>query len=101
MLCAGFAVLRAVRSSTSDFGEADEDDAVLAGVGEEDVGEAGGDDDEEAVIGERPGGVLAGAAAAEVLAGDENLRARVARVIEDEGGVGLAGAGPSCRRRQS
>ena len=73
------------------LGEADEDHAVLAGVGEEDVGEAGRDDDEEAVVGERPGGVLAGAAAAEVLAGDENLRAGVAGVVEDEGGVGLAG----------
>ena len=70
------------------LGEADEDHAVLAGVGEEDVGEAGGDDDEKAEVGERPGGVLAGAAAAEVLSGDEDLRAGVGGVVEDEGGVG-------------
>ena len=35
----------------------------------------GGDDDEEAEVGERPGGVLARGAAAEVLFGDEDLRA--------------------------
>jgi hypothetical protein len=61
------------------FAEADEDDAVLAGVGEEDVGECGRDDGAEAVVAERPGGVLAARAAAEVLAGDEDLRALVAR----------------------
>ncbi len=75
------------------FGEADEDHAVLAGVGEEDVGEAGGDDGEKAEAGEGPGGVLAGAAAAEVLAGDEDLRALVMVLVEDEVGVGLAGVG--------
>ncbi len=75
------------------FAEADEDDAVLAGVGEEDVGEGGGDDGEEAVLVERPGGVLARGAAAEVLFGDEDLRAVVGGVVEDEGRVGLAGVG--------
>ena len=75
------------------FGEADEDHAVLAGVGEEDVGEAGGDDGEEAEVGEGPGGVLAGAAAAEVLSGDEDLGALVVVLVEDEVGVGLAGVG--------
>ena len=73
------------------FGEPDEDDTVLAGVGEEDVGEAGSDDDEEAEVGKRPGGVLAGAAAAEVFAGDEDFCAGVFGLVEDEGGVGLAG----------
>ncbi len=75
------------------FGEADEDDAVFAGVGEEDVGEAGGDDGEEAEVVEGPGGVLAGAAAAEVLSGDEDLRALVMGLVEDEVRVGLAGVG--------
>ena len=93
ILCAGFAVLRASEGFDVGFGEADEDHAVLAGVGEEDVGEAGGDDGEEAVLGEGPGGVLAGAAAAEVLSGDEDLRAFVDGVVEDEVGVGLAGVG--------
>ncbi len=41
------------------FGEAGEDNAVLAGVGEEDVGEGGGDDGAEAVLVNGPGGVLA------------------------------------------
>ncbi len=66
------------------FGEAGEDDAVLAGVGVEDVGEGGGDDGEEAVLVEGPGGVLAGAAAAEVFLGDEDLRALVLGLVEDE-----------------
>ncbi len=88
------------------LGEADEDHAVFPGVGEEDVGEAGGDDSEEAEIGEGPGGVLAGAAAAEVFSGDEDLRALVMVLVEDEVGVGLAGVGacPGCgasRRRGS
>ena len=66
------------------FAEADEDDAVLARVREEDVGEGGRDDGEEAVLVERPCGVLARAAAAEVLSGDENLRAFVLGLVEDE-----------------
>ena len=57
------------------FSEADEDDAVLAGIREEDVGEGGRDDDAKAVIAEGPGGMLAAGTAGEVLAGDENLRA--------------------------
>ncbi len=83
------------------FGEADEDHAVLAGVREEDVGEAGSDDGEEAEVGERPGGVLAGAAAAEVLSGDEDLRALVGGIVEDEGSSGWPVFGPSWMRRQS
>src|SRR5215469_1140984 len=68
-------------------GEAAEDHAVLASVGEEDVGEAGGDDGAEAVLLERPGGVLAGAAAAEVFLGDEDLGALVVWLVEDEVGI--------------
>ena len=74
-------------------GEADEDDAVLAGVGEEDVGEGGGDDGAEAVLVDGPGGVLAGGAAAEVALGEEDFGALVLGLVEDEGGVGLAGVG--------
>ena len=55
------------------FTEADEDDAVFTGVGEEDVGEGGCDDGAEAVVAERPGGVFAAGAAAEVLSDDEDL----------------------------
>ena len=44
---------------------------------------------------EGPGGVLAGAAAAEVLFGDEDLRALVLGLVEHEVRVGLAGVGPS------
>src|SRR5438309_375130 len=73
--------------------KADEDHAVFAGVGEEDVGETGGDDGEEAEVDEGPGGVLAGAAAAEVFSGDEDLRALVMVFVEDEGLVGLARVG--------
>ena len=67
-------------------GERGEDDAVLAGVGEEDVGEAGRDDGAEAVLVDGPGGVLARAAAAEVFFGDEDLGALVLGLVEDEVG---------------
>ena len=75
------------------FGEAGEDDTVLAGVGEEDIGEAGRDDGAEAVLVEGPGGVLAGGAAAEVALCDEDLGAVVVRFVEDEVGVRFAGVG--------
>ncbi len=74
-------------------GEWGEDDAVFAGVGEEDVGEGGGDDGAEAVLVDGPGGVLAGGAAAEVALGEEDLGALVLGLVEDEVGVGLAGVG--------
>ena len=93
ILCAGFFSERSQQGFDVVFGEADEDHAVLAGVGEEDVGEAGRDDGEEAEVGEGPGGVLAGAAAAEVFSGDEDLRALVMVLVEDEVGVGLARVG--------
>ena len=78
--------------------EADEDDAVFAGVGVENVGEAGGDDGEETVLVDGPGGVFAGGAAAEVLFSEQDLCAGVGGVVEDERGVGLAGGGglPGC-----
>ena len=99
-------VFRAAVEKGFDFvvGEDGEDEAVLAGVREEDVGEAGGDDGAEAVLMDGPGGVLAGAAAAEVFLGDEDLRAVMMVLVEDEIGVGLAGVRgpPGCgasRRR--
>jgi hypothetical protein len=52
----------------------------------ENVGEAGADHGAEAELRERPRGVLAGAAAAEVIAGQQNLRAFAARRVEDEVG---------------
>src|SRR6185437_2841825 len=58
-----------------------------------DVGEGGGDDDAEAVIAERPRGVLAARSAGEVLAGNENLRALVAGIVENEVGVLVARRG--------
>ena len=70
-----------------------EDDAVLAGVGVEDVGEGGRDDGAEAELVDGPGGVLAGGAAAEVLLGDQNFSALVLGLVEHEVGVGLAGVG--------
>ena len=56
----------------------------LPGVREEDVGKGWRDDGEEAVLVERPGSVLARAAAAEVLLGDEDLCALVLRLVEHE-----------------
>ena len=65
-----------------DFGvgEAGEDDAVFAGVREEDVGEGGGDDGAEAELVDGPGGVFAGGAAAEVFLGEEDFGAGGIRV---------------------
>ena len=66
------------------IGKRDQQDAVLAGVGVEDIGEAGRDDHAKSVIVERPGCMLARRSAAEVFAGDENLRALVAGVVDLE-----------------
>src|SRR5207248_3674704 len=53
-------------------------------VGAEDVREGRRDDRAEAEVLERPGRVLAGGAAAEVAAGDEDGRPRVGRVVDRE-----------------
>ena len=79
------------------FSQPRQHDAVFAGVGEKDVGEGRRNDDAEAVIAERPGSVLAARAAGEVFAGDENLRALVARIVERKVGSGS----PDAVRRQS
>ena len=50
----------------------------------------GADDRAEAELGERPGGVLARAAAAEIIAGEQHLSALRARLVEDEIGLGMA-----------
>src|SRR5216684_7221952 len=62
----------------------DRQDAVLEAVVVEDVGEARRDDAAYAEIQERPGRVLARAAAAEILADDQDLRLPVGRLVEDE-----------------
>src|ERR1035441_699738 len=72
------------------FSEPGQHDAVLAGVGEEDVGEGGRYHGAEAEVRERPGGVFAARSAGEVLARDENLRALVTRIVQNERWVGIA-----------
>ena len=64
--------------------------AVLQGVVLEDVGEGGADHRPEAEAGERPGGVLAGGAAAEVVAGQQHLGALRARWLSTNSGLGRA-----------
>src|SRR5262249_27794687 len=59
-------------------------------VAPEDVGEGRGDHDLEAVLEQGPGRVLAGRAAAEVAAGEKDLRAGVGRVVELEARTGVA-----------
>src|SRR5216683_784069 len=59
-------------------------DAVLEAVVVEDVGEARRDDAAYAEIQQRQGRDLARAAAAEILAGDQDLRLPVGRLVEDE-----------------
>src|SRR5690606_21885684 len=56
-------------------------------VGAEDVPEARRDDDPEPVLLQRPDGVLAGRAGAEVGTGDQDARALVLRLVQDEVGV--------------
>ncbi len=68
-------------------GQCYQQDAVLAGVRMKDVGEAGCDDDAEAVVVERPRSMFTRRPAAEVLAGDEDLRALVLRAIDLEVGI--------------
>src|SRR6478672_2057185 len=67
--------------------ELDRRHAVLDGVGPEDVAEARRDDDAEAGVLEPPGGVLARRAAAEVAAGDQDLRTLKLGSVELETGI--------------
>src|SRR5690606_22978727 len=64
--------------------EHDQEQPVLEAVVVEDVGEARPDDGADAVVEQRPGSVLARAAAAEIVAYQQDLRAPVARLIEHE-----------------
>ncbi len=73
------------------LGQHDGQQAVLETVVEEDVCEARRDDGAEAVLVQRPGRVLAARSAAEVLARQQDGGARVARLVQHEVGVGLAG----------
>src|SRR4029077_20665034 len=62
------------------------------------VGGIGGREERgKAVVGERPGRVLARAAAAEVAAREQNLRALVARLVEHEVRVGRPHRGVGAR----
>ena len=88
--------------------ELDDQQAVLKGVGLEDIGEshslAGGDDGAEARLHDGPDGVLAARAAAEVGADDEDGRPLVRRVVEGKIGdfgavqVGMIGLGGAAGR---
>src|ERR1700676_2054085 len=60
----------------------DRQQAVLEAIIEKDVGERRSDDGAESVVAERPRRMLARAAAAEVAASKQNLRALVARLVE-------------------
>ena len=65
----------------------DRQDAVLEAVVVEDVGEAGGDDAANAEVEQRPRRVLARRAAAEIVAGHDDLRVAVGRLVQHEVGV--------------
>src|SRR5690349_9044088 len=73
------------------LGEHDRQQAVLEAIVEEDVGERRRDERAKAIVGERPRRVLARAAAAEVAAGEQYLRAAVARLVQHE--IRVLGAG--------
>src|SRR6185436_915125 len=62
----------------------DRQQAVLEAVVEEDLAEGGRDDAAHAHAGERPDRHFARTAGAEEFAADEDLRAAVARLVEDE-----------------
>jgi hypothetical protein len=71
----------------------DGQDAVLEAVVVEDVGKAGRDHAADAVIQQRPGRMFARAAAAEIVAGDDDLAVAIGGLVQDEirdlGAVGV------------
>jgi hypothetical protein len=67
----------------------DRQNAVLEAVVVEDVGEAGGDHAADAEIEQRPGRVLARGAAAEIVAGDEDLRIAPGRLLSTKSGFSV------------
>ena len=68
----------------------DRQQSVFERVVAEDIGEGGGDDRADAPAGQRPGGMLARGAAAEVIAGQQDLRALVLGLVERQTRVGRA-----------
>src|SRR5258707_15150729 len=76
------------------FREADQDNAILTGIGGEDIGKSRRDDHEEPILTQSPGRVLARGPTGEVLLCDEDLGALVLRPVENEVGIGLACARP-------
>src|SRR3954468_12820236 len=64
--------------------DSDRQDAVLEAVVVEDVAERGRDHAANAEIEQRPGRMLAAGAAAEIVAGDQDLGAAIGRLVEDE-----------------
>ena len=76
-------------ASSSSFSQVfgadgDRQDAVLEAVVVENIGEAGRDHAAYAEIEQRPGRMLAAGAAAEIVAGDQDLRLAVGRLVEHE-----------------
>ena len=65
-------------------------DAVVEAVVVEDIGEARGDDAAKTVIANRPGRMFARGATAEVIAGQQDARALIARLVEHKIRVGRA-----------
>jgi hypothetical protein len=72
--------------------DGDRQDAVLEAVVVEDVCEGCGDDAADAEVEQRPGRMLAGRAAAEIVACDQDLRLAIGRLVQDEAGDLLAAA---------
>src|SRR5258708_8648189 len=72
-----------------EFGQYDWQQAVLEAVVVENIGITRRDQRTEAKVVQRPGCVLARGAAAEILARKQNLRALVARLVQDEIGIWL------------
>jgi hypothetical protein len=83
------------------LGDLDRQDAVLEAVVVEDVAELGRDDAADAEVEQRPRRMLAARAAAEIVAGDENLRRLVGRLVEDEIGIVRAVVGVAEFREQA
>jgi hypothetical protein len=66
------------------LGQADQQQAVLAGIARKYVAEAGRDDASDAEIGQRPDRMLARRSAAEIAVGDEDLRLSARRLVKHE-----------------
>ena len=82
----------ATMAATASAEQRDRRDAVADAIGLEDRAERRRDDDAEAIFGQRPHRMFAAGPATEIRAGDQDVRAGIARLVEHERRIGHAAA---------